>query len=325
MSIKVHVYYQTTLRPWGGVNSFLRAFIAAGEAAGLEFTARLDQKCDIVLLSGPYRDRMHFVDLPALSRLQDYGSPYLLARWIVKRPRKIVYRCDGFRDEYAGLSGDPADGVQKKLLAMADMVIFQNEFCLNSARRPHIGFSADQYRIIYNGVDQDIFRYQNSFWNRRRPLRVCAANWSSNPRKGYAYIADFSELPGVTVDFCGRWMDSIPSKNVNISAPLPNHQLAPFYQAHDALLHPAQFDPSPNVCLEAVSCGLPIIYHATSGIREVAGDCGIPAEDDVRLTYEKFSLAYDALKEVVHCRYPFFSMHRCAKEYAVAFKELCRE
>jgi UDP-glucose:(heptosyl)LPS alpha-1,3-glucosyltransferase len=50
----------------------------------------------------------------------------------------------------------------------------------------------------------------------------------------------------------------------------------PIYQAADVLVHPAWYDPAPNVILEAMAMGLPVITTSTCGNSEliVAGENG---------------------------------------------------
>ncbi|AFP85507.1 glycosyltransferase [secondary endosymbiont of Heteropsylla cubana] len=47
------------------------------------------------------------------------------------------------------------------------------------------------------------------------------------------------------------------------------HDILPYYQAADALILPSLYDPFPNVILEAMSCGLPIITSKSCGGAEL--------------------------------------------------------
>ena len=45
-------------------------------------------------------------------------------------------------------------------------------------------------------------------------------------------------------------------------------------RAH-VLLHPKVRDPCPNVVLEALACGVPVVHSASGGVPELVGDAGI--------------------------------------------------
>ncbi len=46
------------------------------------------------------------------------------------------------------------------------------------------------------------------------------------------------------------------------------------------LLHPKVRDPCPNVVLEALACGLPVVHSASGGVPELVGDGGIGVESE---------------------------------------------
>lgn len=45
----------------------------------------------------------------------------------------------------------------------------------------------------------------------------------------------------------------------------PQEEIYKWYQASDALIHPAIYDPCSNACFEALSCGLPVLTTKTNG------------------------------------------------------------
>lgn len=51
--------------------------------------------------------------------------------------------------------------------------------------------------------------------------------------------------------------------------------VVPFYRAADVLVHPTDYDPFANVCLEALACGTPVATTDRNGAADVLGaDCG---------------------------------------------------
>src|SRR5262249_49139999 len=63
--------------------------------------------------------------------------------------------------------------------------------------------------------------------------------------------------------------------------PYAQSDAVPLYQRGDILLHTKVNDPCPTVVIEALSCGLPVVYSRGGGVPELVGDdagVGIHAE-----------------------------------------------
>jgi glycosyltransferase involved in cell wall biosynthesis len=54
-------------------------------------------------------------------------------------------------------------------------------------------------------------------------------------------------------------------KEIKLVGWIQQNELLSFYQSGDVLIHPSHFDPYPNVVLEAMACGLPVIGSNSAG------------------------------------------------------------
>jgi UDP-glucose:(heptosyl)LPS alpha-1,3-glucosyltransferase len=65
----------------------------------------------------------------------------------------------------------------------------------------------------------------------------------------------------------------------------PTGDVAPFYRAAAALVHPTYYDPCSLVTLEALACGLPVVTTAHNGAAELIAGTGagavVASPDDV--------------------------------------------
>ncbi|MDY6839536.1 MAG: glycosyltransferase family 4 protein [Thermodesulfobacteriota bacterium] len=324
--MKIYIHYKITERPWGGGNSFLKGFRDYCHANSIPLAKAINDPYDILFFNGAHMAPGRCLDLTELIQQKYHGSSGWARRFRRRAAAKLlVYRADGFRHHYAQLDRDKADCVQRAALQLADHVVFQNRYTLNLARSKHVGFHNDNYSIVYNGVDQKLFKLkEGAFWDGKRRLRVFSSNWSANLNKGFRELAQFSEIEEVRVTFCGNWPHGqVDEKNVKVLGPMAQDRLAEEYTKHDVFLHVSKNDSSPNVCLEALSCGLPIIYHASAGIGEVAGGCGLVYNDmDHLKTLQDVYENYDRLVENILERRSNFSMERCGREYAEVFRSL---
>ena len=176
------------------------------------------------------------------------------------------------------------------------------------------------WRIIKNAADPVTFFPDPKIVKKDGPLRLVAVSWSSNPRKGFATIADVSRLPGVEVTFVGNWCPDIEPARVRLLGVLMAEELAEVLRSSHAMLHAAWNEPCSNAIVEAMACGLPIVYRDSGGNRELAGDYGVPLTEDVSEVVKGLLRQYSHLRDRVLNDRELFLINRAAEEYISMFR-----
>jgi glycosyltransferase involved in cell wall biosynthesis len=196
----------------------------------------------------------------------------------VKRSRpavKVVQRLDGSARDY-GRYGD-GDDRQAQVNLLADLTVFQSEYARFGVRNKYRVISQDG-PVIYNPVDVDLFRPANDPSERVRP-RVVNAAFSMNPLKG-ARTLDWLASRHADIDFvlCGRYQGICNRPNVHKMGLLDRAELADTLRSCDVFLSLTENDSCPNVVLEALASGLPVLYRRSGGVPELVGQCGVATE-----------------------------------------------
>jgi glycosyltransferase involved in cell wall biosynthesis len=187
---------------------------------------------------------------------------------------------------YPGWAGDAAEEVNRPLrrvLAGADHVLYQSEFCKRAADEL-VAPARGSWEVLYNAVDVDRFtpaseppvggpvlllggdQYQD--YRLELALRtfalVLAGHLDARLLVTGRTVGDprplIAELGlGERVELLGRYAQR--------DAP------AVFRRAH-LLLHTKVNDPCPSLVIEAMACGLPVVYPRSGGTVELVGDEG---------------------------------------------------
>ena len=92
--------------------------------------------------------------------------------------------------------------------------------------------------------------------------------------KGRASGADDSEAKTLA------WQLGVQNR-VSFLGPYTQADAPGIFQRADILLHTKYNDPCPTVVIEAMACGLPVVYSKSGGVPELVGDeagIGLPAE-----------------------------------------------
>ena len=326
-ALDICVLYYPTNDPWGGANQFMRSLIGELCRSGQRVTSRPEPRTRVVLLNawsagrGIYLRPREVAQLRATGRMTTLGK--LLPDWLhLNRSRKspvLVHRVDGVPELTRG-STSKASRIQPSINRMTDYTIFQSEFCRTSFVE-HSGIAPASDRVILNGVDPDVFFPNLGLDAVDGTVRLVAASWSSNPLKGFATLADVSRLPGVELTFVGNWCSDVDSANVRLAGVKRSRELAEVMRSSHAMIHAGWNESCSNAIVEAMACGLPVIYRDSGGNRELAGKYGVPLSDDLALTLATLRGQYTELREKVLRNRSTFLISRAAQEYLTLFRE----
>ena len=187
-----------------------------------------------------------------------------------------------------------------------------SRWLMDNVGRSVLGDYVASSRIIPNGIDQSYFQPADKSEVRKhldipsssRVLLFIAAGNRQNPWKDYdtldkavEILANWLRPLQLVLLVPGETVEEPNSENLLIrSFPWTNDkaELAKYYQAADLYLHAAHAENFPNVILEALSCGLPVIGTNTGGISEqiLEGQTGyvVPKSDPEAMAAKALAL-----------------------------------
>jgi glycosyltransferase involved in cell wall biosynthesis len=253
--------------------------------------------------------------IPYTTSLDDHFDVLFANSWMVpvaavKRARqrlpdaRVVHRVDGAAVDYG--SSAINDRVQARVNLFADLTIFQSEYSRFSTTTKFRVVTQDG-PVIYNPVDVERFSPEGPRRQLPEGPRVACASWSINRKKGTWQIDELARAhPGVHFVLCGRFEGVCATTNVHLLGHLDREGIARALRSCDVFLNLSENDPCPNVVLEALASGLPVIYKDSGGVGELVADCGV-----VLSALDRFP---DALEQVMANR---ASLTVAARERAV--------
>ena len=198
-----------------------------------------------------------------------------------RRHAPVVLNQDGVG--YPGWAGERTDAVNaplRRALQAADHVLYQSEFCKRSADE-FLGEPRGGWEILANAVDVDRFTPgapptggpvlllggdQTQAYRLELGLRTLAALVPRHPDARLLVAGRMLSDPGAAISELG-----LESRVVFVGRYSQTDAPDLYRRAH-VLLHTKVNDPCPNVVLEAMACGVPVVYPASGGTVELVGD-----------------------------------------------------
>ena len=202
--------------PAGGGHQFLRALVRELETRGLSIE----------------HDRISGGTPACL--FNSFNFDFRRVRRFAGRGARMVHRVDGPIGVYRGFD----DGTDARIVAinadLADATILQSRFSLEKHRE--LGVELRDPVVVPNAADPAIFHPPAA----REPLdgrkiRIVAASWSDNPRKGgdaLTWLDRNLDFARFEVTFAGRAPRAF--ERIRVVGPLGSNRLADLMRVHDA-------------------------------------------------------------------------------------------
>jgi len=234
--------------------------------------------------------------------------PRHLTEWISickDKGVKIVLNQNGVY--YGGWYGEGWEAGNQPLrqaLLSADFVIYQSEFSKLGADK-FLGKPAAGFSVIYNAVDTLFFTPDNKEKQKTLTILLGGNQYQYYRLEAAARAVSYikTQVPDVRLLITGRlnWLNNQHEtgkiatalfkglnieNNVRILGPYLQKDAPDIYRQAHIFLHTKYNDPCPTTVIEAMACGLPVVYSKSGGVAELVDEsCG--AGINAELSWEK--------------------------------------
>lgn len=231
-----------------------------------------------------------------------------------------------------------------KNILRSDMIITGSEYSKQEILE-RLNFESDKIRVIYHGVDHDIFKkYENIELNIEIPAKFILSVGSIEPRKNLLGLLKAYDSLGkaikeeyklVLVGFKG-WhnkdiMDIVNNNKANIHylGFVSDEELVKLYNLASLFVFPSFYEGFGLPPLEAMACGTPVITSDTTSMPEICGDAAIYIDPyDINSIREKIEMVLlnveiqNMLMDKGLKRAGEFTWEKSAQEHIKVFKEV---
>tara|TARA_B100001057_G_scaffold221315_2_gene221718 strand:+ start:8226 stop:9407 length:1182 start_codon:yes stop_codon:yes gene_type:complete len=219
--------------------------------------------------------------------LQNSSYEKHLTKLKKKNPNmKIIHRLDGIYQVICKVYGYDKSVI--KLNQMSDLTIYQSRYSKDSWEKGHDSIfgktqiiKPQRSIILNNGVSTDIFNTIGKKLNLQGKWKILSISASPSPKKGLFRILELANSLKDNKDFIfylignqnkdpifGKYLKNY--KNIiHLDEIKDRKLLSNYYRSCDIFVFPSEDDCSPNVILEAMASGLPILTVDSGGIKEL--------------------------------------------------------
>ena len=268
--------------PYGGGNQFMIALEGALQRKGMRVVRNSGAGADAHVVQSIWFDR------DRLCREREPGSV-------------VIHRIDGPIQLYRG-SDARSDVLCFEInRELADVTVMQSGWSIGKTY--DLGYRPVRPVLMWTSSDPLIFNREGRVpFERDRKIRLISTSWSDNPRKGratYEWIDEHLDWSRYEHTFVGRVTGEF--EHIRTHAPVDSPTLAGLLKQHDIYVTASQNDPCSNALVEALSCGLPVIYLRDGGHPELVGFGGIGfrTPEEIPAALDRLVASYEAFQRSI--------------------------
>ena len=217
-----------------------------------------------------------------------------MARYAKKYGAKLVVNQNG--TAYPGWHGpgwEKTNQPMAQLIEMADYVFYQSNFC-KLAADIHLVPRNNRFSILHNPVDTEIFIPRHDKLKGHRLISAGTHNQLYRVKSAVEAIRILTKyIEDIHLTFAGQYFwhpdqdrareelmklinDASLNDHISIQGKYAQSEIVGLLQEHHIFLHTKYNDPCPRSVVEALACGLPVVYSKSGGVPELVGqDAGV--------------------------------------------------
>lgn len=301
--LRVGLWHQFQKPPYGGGNQFMLALKHALQKQGVRVdTNRFSDSIQVHLCNSAWFAVDEFIESARFSK------------------KTMIHRVDGPIAIYRGQDWTEDNKIYDLNARLASATVYQSGWCFSKLHE--LGFRAKSPVIIHNAVDDRIFNSKKRIkFSKNRKIRLVATAWSDNPKKGgpfFKWLEKHLDWELFDFTFVGRTHEKFDK--IQHIPPQPSKALAEILRDHDIYLMASQHEACSNALLEALACGLPVLYLADGSNGELTQMGGLPyhSKDDAIGQLMRLVESHGAFQDAITVR----NINDIALKYITLFKEV---
>lgn len=252
--MKVYLNRAPINGPWGGGNKCVTAVSKALETSGHEVVYELVDGIDAILCFDP-RPSANFASYEELLLYKSKNSNC-----------KLVQRVGDI-----GTHGKPElSRLVTDSVLRSDTAIFPSRWAHDSilyaleisGKRPTVN-----WHVVANAPSPVFYQHRDLSIKTNEKLRLITHHWSTNSKKGFDFYerlaGDLGSLLNVEFSYVGRLPEGFEFSGYK--GVMSDFGIASELPTHDVYVTASLQEAGANHVLEAIACGLPVIYHTDGG------------------------------------------------------------